>query len=325
VVAAGLSAGLGLLARQELGRRHFSLLLLPLTAALIGAILGALAIWLGLSRTPSLVLIVPALMLVPGPGLINGSLDLIDNHLPMSRARLGLAAGIVLASTLGIILGVELIPPGPLPTDQGNNVDHLNLVSDVVLTGIVTFGFAVFYNTAWRQVGLAAVSGMVGHGLRFLALEAGCRQEAATFRGARSGRRLGQDRPVCKTPVAVIAFTGAVTMMPGLHVFRALDGALHLARLTNEADPAAMAMTLGKASHACLVVSVLALRLVFGARVMLSLGGELDPPKKSPHNSHPDAVVPPSAGPIAQVQSGMDGQQVQVHEERSHPESEQSQ
>jgi uncharacterized membrane protein YjjP (DUF1212 family) len=277
VVVAGLATGLGLLARQELGRRHFSLLVLPLTAAFIGATLGALAIRLGWTRTPSLVLIVPALMLVPGPHLINGILDLIDNHLPMSMARLGLAAGILLASTLGIVLGVELILPGPLPTDQGAIVDHLNLVSDVVLAGIVTCGFAVFYNTAWRQVGLAAIGGMAGHGLRFLALEVGCRLEAATFLGglavgvvsswiARSG----------KTPVAVIAFAGAVAMMPGLHIYRALGGALQLARLTNETDPAAMAMTLGNASQACVVVGGLALGLIFGARAVLALGGELD-------------------------------------------------
>jgi hypothetical protein len=72
-----------------------------------------MAIRLGLSRTPSLALIVPTLMPVPGPHLINGSLDLIDNHLPMSRAQLGLAAGILLAGTLGIVLGVDLTLPGP--------------------------------------------------------------------------------------------------------------------------------------------------------------------------------------------------------------------
>ena len=101
-----MATGLGLLARQELGRRHVSLLALPLTAAFVGAALGGLAIRLGWTRTPELVLIVPALMVVPGPHLINGLLDLIDNYLPMSLARLGLAAGVLLASTLGILLGV---------------------------------------------------------------------------------------------------------------------------------------------------------------------------------------------------------------------------
>ena len=153
VAVAGLATGLGLLARQELGRRHFSLLALPLTAAFIGAVLGGLAIRLGWTRTPELVLIVPALMLVPGPHLINGVLDLIDNYLPMSLARLGLAAGILLASALGIVLGVELTLPDPLLPEQGASADRLNLASDMVLAGIVTCGFAVFYNTAWRRWG----------------------------------------------------------------------------------------------------------------------------------------------------------------------------
>src|SRR5262249_35508316 len=69
VTVAGVATGLGLLARQQLARWHFSLLMLPLTAAFIGAVLGGLVILLDWTRTPDLVLIVPALMLVPGPHL----------------------------------------------------------------------------------------------------------------------------------------------------------------------------------------------------------------------------------------------------------------
>jgi uncharacterized membrane protein YjjP (DUF1212 family) len=276
---ASLATGLGLLARQELGRRHFSLLVLPLTAALIGALLGGLAIRLDLTQTPGLVLIVPALMLVPGPHLINGVLDLIDNHLPMSMARLGLALGILLASTLGIVLGVKLTLAGPLPNDIGADGDPLNLVSDMALAGIVTCGFAVFYNTAWRQVGMAVIGGMAGHGLRFLAL-AGCRLETATFLGGLAvGIVSGGMARSGKTPIAVIAFAGAVTMMPGLQMYRALGGILMLARLTSEAGPAAVAEVLGNASQAGLVVSGLVLGLIFGARTVLALYGELDSSK----------------------------------------------
>jgi uncharacterized membrane protein YjjP (DUF1212 family) len=296
VAVAGLATGLGLVARQEFGRWHVSLLALPLAAALLGAVLGGLAIRLGWTRTPSLVLLVPALMLVPGPHLINGILDLIDNHLPMSVARLGLAAGILLGSALGIVLGVELTLPGPLPPDQRANGDHLNLVSDVVLAGIVTCGFAVFYNTGWRQVGLAAVGGMAGHGLRFLALEADCRPEAAAFLGGLAvGVVSGWLARSGKTPLAVIAFAGAVTMMPGLDMYRALGGALQLARQTTEASPAAMAGALGNASRAFLVVSGLALGLILGARAVLTLAGEVDPRESSSAGSRPDETASPVA------------------------------
>jgi uncharacterized membrane protein YjjP (DUF1212 family) len=272
---AGLAAGLGLLARQELGRRHFSVLALPLTAALLGAVLGGLAIRWGWVRSPELVLIVPALMLVPGPHLINGLFDLIDNQLPMSLFRLWLAAGILFASALGVVLGVELTVPAPLFPEQGAGAAHLNLVFDMALAGVVTCGFAVFYNTPWRHLWMAAAGGMAGHGLRFLALEAGCRLEAATFLGGLTvGAVSAWMARSSKAPVAVIAFAGAVTMIPGLSLYRALAGALQLARQADSADPGTVAATLGHAFQGCLVVSALALGLILGARVVLALAGE---------------------------------------------------
>ncbi len=274
---AGVATGLGLLARQELGRRHFSLLALPLTAALIGAVLGGLAIRAGWTRAPELVLVVPALMLVPGPHLINGLMDLIDNYVPMSLSRLGLATGILLASALGIVLGVELTLPGPVFAEPGAGGGRLNLIADVVLAGVVTCGFAVFYNTAWRHVGMAAAGGMAGHGLRFLALEAEYSLEAATFLGGLAvGAISSWMARANRTPVAVIAFAGAVTMIPGLSLYRALAGAVQLARSPGTADPTAVAETLGHALQGCLVVGGLTLGLILGARVVQALAREPD-------------------------------------------------
>jgi uncharacterized membrane protein YjjP (DUF1212 family) len=304
VAVAGLAAGLGLFARQELARRHFGLLALPLTAAVIGAVLGGLAIRLGWTRSPELVLIVPALMLVPGPHLINGLLDLIDNYLPMALARLGLAAGILLASGLGIVVGVELTLPDPVSAGPAGSPDRLNLVSDMVLAGLVTCGFAVFYNTPWRLLWMAAVGGMAGHGLRFLGLEAGCRLEAATFAGGLAvGAISAWMARSSRTPVAVISFAGAVTMVPGLHLYRALSGALQLARLGGLTDTGAVAGALGNALQGGLVVGGLALGLVLGARAVQALDDRHAPrtePRPCRHDADPTvarAAVEPVAPP----------------------------
>ncbi len=248
VAVAGLAAGLGLFARQELARRHVGLLVLPLTAAFIGAVLGGLAVRLGWTRSPGLVLIVPALMLVPGPHLINALLDLIDNCLPMCLARLGLAVGILLASSLGVVVGVELTLPDAASAEQAGTPGRLGLASDVVLAGLVTCGYAVVYNTPRRLLWMAAEGGMAGHGLRFLALDAGFRLEAATFAGGLTvGAVSAWTARSERMPVAAVSFAGAVTMIPGLHLYRALIGARHLARLGELADPGAVAGTLGNA------------------------------------------------------------------------------
>jgi uncharacterized membrane protein YjjP (DUF1212 family) len=294
---AGLATGLGLVARQELGRRHFALLMLPIAAAFIGAVLGGLAIRLDWTGTPGLVLIVPSLMLVPGPHFLNGLLDLIDNHVPMSIARLTLAAGIVLASALGIVLGIELTLWGPLAAEPDVTADHLNLFLDMFLAGIVTCGFAVFYNTPWVQVAMGALGGMVGHGLRFLALEAGWTLEAATLLGGLAvGVVSAWIARSSRTPLAVIAFAGAVTMMPGLQIYRALAGALQLARLKNATELPAIAGTLGDAGQACLAVSALALGLIVGARTVLALAGERDCTTKASAPSHPGEGSIPDNG-----------------------------
>jgi uncharacterized membrane protein YjjP (DUF1212 family) len=274
---AGVATSLGLLVRQELGRLRFCLLAQPLTAAFIGAVLGGLAIRLGWTRSLELVLIVPALMLVPGPHLINGLLDLIDNYLPMTLSRLGLAAGILLATALGIVLGVELMLPGPLLAEHGGNPPHLNLPLNTMLAGIVTCSFAVFYNTAWRHLGMAILGGMAGHGLRYVGLEMGWSLEAATFLGGLTvGAMSAWMARRSRTPVAVIAFAGAVTMIPGSCIYRALGGALQLARLPSLADAATVTTTLVNTFQACLVVGALALGLIGGARAVLALAGDRD-------------------------------------------------
>jgi uncharacterized membrane protein YjjB (DUF3815 family) len=271
---AGVAAGLGLAVRQELGRRHVSLLALPLTAAFLGAALGGIVIRLDWTRTPGLALIVPSLMLVPGPHLLNGLMDLIDNYLPMSLARLGLALGILLASTLGVVLGIELMLGGP-PNAPGGLAGPLPLPYDVLLAGVVTCGFAVVYNTAWPQVALAALGGMTGHGLRWLALDAGARPEAATLLGGLAvGAAAAWMARSYRTPVAVIAFAGAVTMMPGIQLYRALGGALQLARLDDAADLTAVTAPLGNALQAGVIVGALSLGLIVGARALLVLAGE---------------------------------------------------
>jgi uncharacterized membrane protein YjjP (DUF1212 family) len=101
IVVSGASSSVGLIARQELAKRSVILFAHPFAAGLIGAALGGLAIHLGWTETPGFCLIVPALMLVPGPHLINGVRDMLENHIQTGLCRLGLAAAIPIATALG--------------------------------------------------------------------------------------------------------------------------------------------------------------------------------------------------------------------------------
>ena len=121
---------------------------------------------------------------------------------------------------------------------------------------------------------------MIGHGLRFIALEAGWRLEGATFLGGLAvGVVSAWIARSYKLPIAVISFAGAVTMMPGIQMYRALGGSLQLARLQDTMELPTIAGTLGDALQACLVVAALAMGLIIAARVVPMLAGQQDTPE----------------------------------------------
>ena len=269
VFVVGIATALGLFARQELGRRHVALLALPFTAAFIGAVLGGIAIRLGWTQSLGLVLIVPSLMLVPGPHLINGLLDLIDNYLPMSIARLGLATAIVVASATG--------------NHSRHRTDTLGTArrSAKFCHRSSQFGFRHdpcrdrnlwLCDVLQRRLVADRNGGLGRHGWPwrpFRSVE--CRLPTGDRHVSRRpcGRHCRVlDRPCLKVPFAVIAFAGAVTMMPGLQMYRTLSGVLQLAQPNIEAKQAAVASTLSNAAQASLVNCALALGLVIADRVI---------------------------------------------------------
>jgi uncharacterized membrane protein YjjB (DUF3815 family) len=213
-------------------------------------------------------------MVMPGPHLINGLLDLIDNHMLMGAARLGLALCVILASGIGVAVGIELVFTDPPALGSAGSLRSLTVVADVCLAGVVACSFAVVFNTPWREVWMATVGGMVGHGIRFLAEtpEAGCRLDAATFLGGLAvGAIAGVLSRYRRVPLAVVAFAGAVTMVPGLQFYRALAGALQVARSTEAVDASLVTGTVTNALQGTWVVGALTLGLILGARAVSSV------------------------------------------------------
>ena len=167
IVVSGLCAALALLARQQVARLPVLAFTPPFAAALVGAALGGLAIRLGWTDTPGLCLIVPALMLVPGPHLINGVHDMLENHMQTGICRLGLAVAILTAAALGVVLGGWLTLGQATLSTSPSEAIRLTLPLDAALAGVAACGFAAFYNAPWRVLWVSSVCGMVGHGLRY--------------------------------------------------------------------------------------------------------------------------------------------------------------
>ena len=72
-------------------------------AALIGGLVGALAVRLGWTGTARLVAVRPGMVLVPGPQVLNGAIEIAERRHDMGLARLADAALTILAISAGVV------------------------------------------------------------------------------------------------------------------------------------------------------------------------------------------------------------------------------
>jgi len=267
IAVSGLSSAVGLIARQELARRHVVLFALPFAAGLVGAVMGGLAIRLGWTATPGFCLIVPALMVVPGPHLINSVYDMLDNHVLTGSGRLVLATGILVATALGVVLGGWLtVGPETLSTSPSDTMP-LTLPLDMALAGVAACGFGAFYNAPWRVLWVSILCGMVGHGLRYAGLDHLGISVATLFGCLAIGLIANTAAIRMRLPFSALAFAGAVPMMPGVFIYQSMAGAMRLAAAGPAADPALAAATLALSFKSVFVVGAMALGLMVGARL----------------------------------------------------------
>jgi uncharacterized membrane protein YjjB (DUF3815 family) len=104
-----VSAGAGAILRRSLARYTSNAFLQPFCASLLAGIIGAVAVRYQLSSTLRLVAVCPCMILVPGPHVLNGALDLAKGRIDLGAARL-IYAGLVIASiSTGLLLGLALI------------------------------------------------------------------------------------------------------------------------------------------------------------------------------------------------------------------------
>jgi len=98
--------------RQWLTQLHHNLLTVFFITAFIATFMGSFASGFGWGNEPELVMISSVLQLVPGFPLINAVSDMVKGHVTIGMARWMTATLLTLASTLGIVLAVQLAQLG---------------------------------------------------------------------------------------------------------------------------------------------------------------------------------------------------------------------
>src|SRR5712692_801982 len=164
LVLIAFSAGAGAGLRRWLAGMSRNPFVQPFGAALLAGAVGAIAVRLQLSSVLRLVAVCPCMVLVPGPHLLNGTIDLARGRTALGASRIGYAGLIVLMICTGLLVGLSL---GGVTLPVSGPSHPVPLGYDVLAAGVAVAAYGTFFAMPWRMLTIPILIGMLAHAARW--------------------------------------------------------------------------------------------------------------------------------------------------------------
>ena len=261
VALIGLSGFLGAQLRRAIARVSDNTLIQPFAAALLAGAIGAITVRLDFTTLQRLVAVCPCMVLVPGPHLLNGAIDLMRARIQLGLARLAFASLIVLAISAGLLIGLAL---GGTSLPPAAPAHVAPLLADVIAAGVAVAAYGAFFSLPWRLLPAPVLVGMLAHAVRWVAIFMAGASPAmgALLACLLVGAVISPVADRLRLPFAGLAFASVVSLIPGVFLFRMAGGIVDLLQPGGAAQAGLVGDVIADAGNAFLIMMAITVGVI---------------------------------------------------------------